>query len=70
MSTHEASGTELFRVLVNAEGQHSIWPAALEVPAGWNAVGPTGNKAECMTYVDEHWTDMRPLSLQRAMKQN
>ncbi|WP_395575173.1 MbtH family protein [Streptomyces sp. BK79] len=69
MSTREASGTELFRVLVNAEGQHSIWPAGLEVPAGWDPVGPTADQATCMAYVDEHWTDMRPLSLRRAMGQ-
>ncbi|MEV0535396.1 MbtH family NRPS accessory protein [Kitasatospora sp. NPDC050463] len=66
MPANEASDTELFRVLVNDEGQHSLWPAGLQVPAGWHTVGPTGTKEECMTYVDEHWTDLRPLSLRRA----
>ncbi|MCN9243547.1 MbtH family NRPS accessory protein [Streptomyces sp. RY43-2] len=69
MIAHEASDTELFQVLVNDEGQHSLWSADLQVPAGWKAVGPTGTKAVCMAYVDESWTDMRPLSLQLAARQ-
>ncbi|MFD8689682.1 MbtH family protein [Streptomyces sp. NPDC059651] len=60
--------TELaFLVLVNDEGQHSLWPEFVEVPAGWHvAHGPAG-RAECLDHVTEHWTDMRPKSLIRAM---
>ncbi|MFE9450311.1 MbtH family protein [Streptomyces sp. NPDC006739] len=54
-------------VLVNDEGQHSLWPAFAEVPAGWTVVhGPT-RREDCVRYVDEQWTDMRPKSLIRAM---
>lgn len=52
-----------FLVLVNDELQHSLWPSFREVPAGWTAVGPRGKRAECLSYIEEHWTDMRPKSL-------
>lgn len=52
-----------FSVLVNAEGQHSLWPAFAGVPAGWTvAHGPTG-RAACLDYVNANWTDLRPRSL-------
>jgi len=57
-----------FCVLVNEEGQYSLWPDSLEVPAGWNRVhGPAPLEA-CRDYVEIHWTDMRPRSLIRAME--
>ena len=54
-------------VLVNDENQHSLWPAFAEVPAGWTVVHGPANRQACVQYVDEHWTDMRPKSLIRAM---
>jgi MbtH protein len=55
-----------YRVLVNAEGQHSLWPEFADVPDGWEAVhGPAGRE-ECVHYVERHWTDMRPRSLRVA----
>ncbi|WP_433236112.1 MbtH family protein [Streptosporangium sp. CA-135522] len=57
-----------FHVVVNDEEQHSIWPAGRGIPAGWRAVGPTGPKAQCLAYIDQAWTDMRPLSLRRQME--
>lgn len=55
----------LYSVLVNAEGQYSLWPARKPVPLGWEPVGFSGDKESCISYVDEHWTDMRPRSLTR-----
>lgn len=55
-----------FLVLVNAERQHSLWPGFADVPDGWDQTH-RGTRAECLAYVDEHWTDMRPASLVRAM---
>ncbi|CAM5267826.1 MbtH family protein [Streptomyces xanthochromogenes] len=54
-----------FLVLVNEEGQHSLWPAFAEVPAGWAVALAETDRQSCLTYVEEHWTDMRPLSLVR-----
>jgi MbtH protein len=52
-----------FRVLVNEEGQHSLWPAFPDVPAGWIPVfGPGGRKA-ALDFVEANWTDLRPNSL-------
>ena len=61
----DEDGTYL--VLVNDEGQHSLWPQFADVPAGWEvAHGPDG-RAACLEYVEANWTDLRPLSLVRAM---
>jgi uncharacterized protein YbdZ (MbtH family) len=55
-------------VVINHEEQYSIWPAGREIPLGWRAAGKAGTKAECLAYIEEVWTDMRPLSLREAMK--
>jgi MbtH protein len=56
-----------YKVLVNHEEQYSIWPAERSNPHGWRDAGRSGSKADCLTYVREVWTDMRPLSLRTAM---
>lgn len=55
----DSNGT--FAVLVNAEEQHSLWPLKLDIPAGWKSVHE-GTRQSCLDYIDEHWTDLRPLS--------
>jgi MbtH protein len=57
-----------FQVVVNDEEQYSIWPADRDIPAGWRATGPSGPKAECLSHIDQVWTDMRPLSLRKEME--
>ncbi len=56
-----------FNVVVNHEEQYSIWPVGREIPLGWRKAGKTGSKAECLDYIKEVWTDMRPLSLRKQM---
>ncbi len=56
-----------YMVVINHEEQYSIWLSYKEVPVGWRPVGKVGTKPECLTYIDEVWTDMRPLSLRKAM---
>ncbi|GAA2347985.1 MbtH family protein [Streptomyces cuspidosporus] len=56
-----------YLVLVNDEGQHSLWPAFVEVPAGWVPVHGKDSRQACLDYINEHWTDMRPRSLVDAM---
>lgn len=57
----------VYRVLVNPENQHSLWPDFAEVPDGWDSVfGPAGRQ-ECLDYINANWTDMRPKSLIEAM---
>jgi MbtH protein len=56
-----------YLVLVNDEGQHSLWPAFAEVPAGWTVVHDTDTRAACLDYVERNWVDMRPRSLIDAM---
>ena len=69
MSEADDTDTTIYKVVVNHEEQYSIWPADRENPAGWRDGGKQGLKAECLAYVDEVWTDMRPLSLRRTMDQ-
>ena len=57
----------IFDVVINVEERYSIWPSFKAKPPGWRAVGKSGRKADCLAYIDEVWTDMRPLSLRRAM---
>lgn len=65
----DAEDTTVYVVVVNDEEQYSIWPEYRELPKGWSAVGRKGLKSECLSYIEEVWTDMRPLSLRRAMTQ-
>jgi MbtH protein len=53
-------GSVEFVVLVNADGQHSLWPAFVDVPAGWVVRFGPGTRQACLAYTTEHWTDMRP----------
>lgn len=55
----------IYLVVINHEEQYSIWPEYKAIPEGWRAVGKRGPKAECLAYIDEVWTDMRPLSLRQ-----
>jgi MbtH protein len=57
----------LYRAVVNHEEQYSIWPLDRELPPGWSDTGRSGSKQDCLDYINEVWTDMRPLSLRRAM---
>jgi uncharacterized protein YbdZ (MbtH family) len=59
--------TGTFVVLVNDEDQHSLWPTFADVPAGWRSVFGEASRAECLAYVEEHWTDIRPKSLREAL---
>lgn len=56
----------VYLVLVNGEGQHSIWPAFIQVPAGWKVALNENTKEACLEYIESNWRDMRPLSLQYA----
>jgi MbtH protein len=67
MLNDEREDTTIYRVVVNHEEQYSIWPAHREMPLGWNEAGKSGRKDECLAYIKEVWTDMRPLSLRKRM---
>lgn len=56
----------LYLVVVNDERQYSLWPSGTAVPAGWVTAHDTDSRSNCLEYVEEHWTDMRPNSLVRA----
>ena len=58
---------DTYRVVVNHEEQYSIWPAWRDLPPGWRDEGTSGTKEACLAHIKEVWTDMRPLSLRRAM---
>lgn len=57
----------IYQVVVNHEEQYSIWPEYKAMPQGWLAEGKAGGKQECLDYIKEVWTDMRPLSLRQSM---
>lgn len=67
MSWQEQEDTTLYKVVMNQEEQYAIWPADRDNPLGWFDAGKSGLKAECLGYIQEVWTDMRPLSLRQKM---
>lgn len=64
----ETQDARVHAVVVNHEEQYSIWPVDRPLPAGWRQQGVTGTEAECLEYIDQTWTDMRPLSLRNWMR--
>jgi len=69
VSVRDQEDNTIYRVVVNHEEQYSIWPADMTIPRGWRDAGKSGPKAECLEYVKEVWTDMRPLSLRKRMEE-
>ena len=69
MSSDEREDTRIYKVVVNHEEQYSIWPAERDNPLGWQDVGKVGTKQECLDYIKEVWTDMRPFSLRKKMEE-
>ena len=67
MNVQEHEDTTPYIVVVTQEEQYSIRPANRSLPPGWREVGPRGSKKACLEYIGEVWTDMRPLSLRKAM---
>ena len=70
MDREDREDNTIYKVVVNHEEQYSIWPADREPPKGWREVEKSGSKAECLAYVKEVWTDMRPLSLRKKMEES
>ena len=68
-SRHDEEDLRTYKVVANHEEQYSIWFADRENPLGWQDVGKVGSKSECLAYIKEVWTDMRPLSLRLHMEQ-
>lgn len=56
-----------YLVLVNDEGQHSLWPEFIDVPAGWAVAKTADTRDACLAHIEENWTDMRPAGLIKAM---
>jgi MbtH protein len=67
MQDDEEDPLFIYKAVVNDEEQYSIWPNDRENPLGWRDAGKSGSKQECLDYIAEVWTDMRPLSLRRKM---
>jgi uncharacterized protein YbdZ (MbtH family) len=65
----EKEDTTIYKVVMNDEEQYSICPDYKEIPRGWKHVGKTGLRAECLAYIKEVWTDMRPLGLRKKMEE-
>ncbi len=68
MDMQDTEASRLYKAVMNHEEQYSIWDADRENPLGWRDAGKTGTKEECLAYIKEVWTDMRPLSLRRQME--
>lgn len=67
MQQDDREDTTIYKVVVNHEEQYSIWPFERQNPLGWQDAGKSGSKEECLNYIKEVWTDMRPLSVRKKM---
>ena len=67
MAWEDEDDETVYAVVINHEEQYSIWPQDRKIPMGWKEVGMSGTKKECLDYIEEVWTDMRPLSLRKQM---
>lgn len=70
MNSDDEADDTIYKVVLNHEEQYSIWPADRENPVGWRDAGKEGSKAECLGYIKEVWTDMRPLSLRKKLQES
>lgn len=61
------SDCERFQVVVNDEDQFSVWPVDRDLPPGWRADGVRGKREECLSSIEQRWTDMRPRSLRARL---
>jgi MbtH protein len=68
MTNIDQADIQLYKVVINHEEQFSIWPAHRTNPLGWTDAGKNGSKEDCLAYIKDVWTDMRPLSLRTAME--
>jgi MbtH protein len=66
--SEENSSQTIYKVVRNHEEQYSIWPADRANPLGWTDAGKTGTKVDCLSYVQEVWTDLRPASLRDRLR--
>jgi len=66
--SESSTDTRIYKAVVNDEEQYSIWLADRELPLGWRDAGKTGTSDECLDYIEQVWTDMRPLSVRRMME--
>ena len=69
MKDRETEDTTTYKVIVNHEEQYAIWPDFKEIPTGWREADKAGAKADCLAYIKEVWTDMRPLSVRQKIAQ-
>jgi amino acid adenylation domain-containing protein/thioester reductase-like protein len=50
-------------VVVNALGQHALWPADLDVPAGWQRRSEAMPEPACLDRIARDWLDIAPASV-------
>jgi MbtH protein len=70
MNDDSEADETIYKVVLNHEEQYSIWEARREIPLGWRDAGKTGSKFECLGFIKEVWTDMRPLGLRNRTRKN
>ncbi|GLY54209.1 MbtH family protein [Lentzea sp. NBRC 102530] len=57
MTSPFAQAHTMFLVLVSPTGQYSIWPAVLQVPAGWQVVHGVACRQSCEARIEALRTD-------------
>ena len=61
--------SDAYWVVKNHYEQFSIWPTWRQVPLGWVCVGLSQEREQALDLIEANWTDMRPASLRRWLKE-
>ena len=66
MAWDDEEDTTIYNVVLNHEEQYAIWLVNQKLTDTWrNTDKTTCLWKDCMRYIEEVWTDMRPLSLRK-----
>jgi len=67
MTFYDWDARSSYKVLVNRDKLYAIWPEDRETPKGWKDIGQRGSRDLCLNYIEEVWTDMRPLTIRQRL---
>lgn len=62
------SKTDKYKVVINHEEQYAIIPVDQSLSRGWREIGKSGTQTECLNYIEEVWTDMKPSDKERILR--
>lgn len=63
MNQAREAASDVFVVVANRLGQHSLWDSALPVPRGWRRRSGVMSRSDCLKAIEAAWPDIAPASV-------